>query len=124
MALWDAPAVYGVARKRVDCQTRKSDFNLPKRFRSAFAEVVDRCRCKALVVSFSNEGCISADEMLALLARRGRVTVHQQGYRRYVGAKIGIHNLRGEKVGAAGHTDNVEFVFVVDVDEPRGVPVS
>jgi adenine-specific DNA-methyltransferase len=115
IALWDAPEVYGVARKRVDCQTRKSDFNLPKRFRAAFADVVDRCRCKALVVSFSNEGCITADEMVALLERRGPVRVHARDHRRYVGAKIGIHNLRGEKVGTVSHTDNVEFVFVVDV---------
>jgi adenine-specific DNA-methyltransferase len=119
IALWDSPEVYGIARKRVDCQTRKSAFNRRTAFRAAFADVVDRCRCKALVVSFSDEGCITADEMVELLERRGPVRVHAQDYRRYVGAKIGIHNPRGEKVGTVSHTDNVEFVFVVDVDRRR-----
>ncbi|MDQ1400402.1 MAG: adenine-specific DNA-methyltransferase, partial [Acidimicrobiaceae bacterium] len=31
--------------------------------------------------------------------------------RRYVGAQIGIHNPRGEKVGAVSHTRNVEYVI-------------
>jgi adenine-specific DNA-methyltransferase len=32
---------------------------------------------------------------------------------RYVGARIGIHNLKGEKVGAVGRLRNVEYLFVV-----------
>jgi adenine-specific DNA-methyltransferase len=31
---------------------------------------------------------------------------------RYVGAKIGIHSPRGEKVGTVGRLTNTEFLFV------------
>jgi adenine-specific DNA-methyltransferase len=42
------------------------------------------------------------------------VDVRELAYNRYVGAKIGIYNLRGEKVGRVGHLENVEYVFTVD----------
>jgi adenine-specific DNA-methyltransferase len=32
---------------------------------------------------------------------------------RYVGARIGIHNPQGEKVGSVGRLRNVEYLFVV-----------
>ena len=32
--------------------------------------------------------------------------------RRYVGAQIGIHNPKGEKVGTVSHLRNVEYVVV------------
>jgi adenine-specific DNA-methyltransferase len=115
LVAWDAPEVYGVARKRVECRERKSAFNSRVKFKEAFAALVERCRCKALVVSFSNEGCVTADEMTALLSRRGDVSVRSQEHRRYVGAQIGIHNPAGEKVGVVSHTENREHVFVVDV---------
>ncbi len=36
----------------------------------------------------------------------------ERPYRRYVGALIGIHNPRGEKVGQVSHTRNKEMLFV------------
>jgi len=38
-------------------------------------------------------------------------------YRRYVGAQIGIHNPRGEKVGTVTHLRNTEYLFVA-ADRP------
>jgi adenine-specific DNA-methyltransferase len=43
---------------------------------------------------------------------RGQVEVLAFDSRRYVGAQIGIHNLRGEKVGRVSHTRNTEYVLV------------
>jgi adenine-specific DNA-methyltransferase len=114
LVLWDAPEVYGVACKRVDCRTRRSDFNSKPRFRAAFEALVDAVRAPRLVVSFSNEGYLARDEMEALLAARGRVQVLQSGHERYVGARIGIHNPAGEKVGTVSHTRNREFLFLVE----------
>jgi adenine-specific DNA-methyltransferase len=34
-----------------------------------------------------------------------------------VGAQIGIHNLRGEKVGTVSHTRNTEYLYVAS-DRP------
>ena len=114
LVLWDAPEVYGVACKRVDCRVRRSGFNSRPGFRAAFEEVVDALRCPRLLVSFSDEGFLPRAEMEALLARRGTVRVLQAGHDRYVGARIGIHNPAGEKVGKVSHTRNREFLFLVE----------
>jgi adenine-specific DNA-methyltransferase len=113
LVLWDKPAVYGTACKRVDCRTRSSDFNSRPRFAEAMRAVVERVRARWLVVSFSDEGYITREAMEALLATRGAVRVIAHDYKRYVGAQIGIYNPAGEKVGRVGHLRNREFLFVV-----------
>jgi adenine-specific DNA-methyltransferase len=115
LVLWDKPETYGVARKRVDCRTRKSAFNVKKNARDAFAGIVSAARARLLVVSFSDEGWITRPEMEALLARRGPVAVVARDYRRYVGAQIGIFNPAGEKVGRVSHLRNTEYIYIVDI---------
>jgi adenine-specific DNA-methyltransferase len=44
------------------------------------------------------------------------VRVVEFDYKRYVGARIGIYNPAGEKVGAISHTENKEYLFVVGGD--------
>lgn len=116
---WDHPEVYGVAQKRVECRERKSVFNTRAGFKTAFADVIARLEAKALVVSFNDEGYVSRDELVTLLETRGPVAVVEHtGHRRYVGAKIGIYSPSGDKVGSVSHTENTEFLFVVDVQTP------
>jgi adenine-specific DNA-methyltransferase len=116
---WDRPEVYGVACKRVDCRERKSRFNSRGQFKAALHGVIARLNARALVVSFSDEGYVTKDEMVAMLSTRGPVSVvEQSGFQRYVGARIGIYNPSGEKVGAISHTENTEYVFVVTVETP------
>ncbi len=117
LVLWDKPEHYGVACKRVDCRERKSDFNSKRKFRAAWERIVDRVRAPYLVVSFSDEGFIGRDEMEALLARRGEVQVIENDYRRYVGARIGIFNPSGEKVGRVSHLRNREYLYVVSPEK-------
>jgi len=116
---WDAPEAYGVARKRLDCRQRKSPFNSRPRIRDALAAVVGDLDVRHLVVSFSNEGYISRDDMIALLSSRGEVLVIERDYKRYVGAKIGIYSPGGDKVGAVSHLSNKEYLFVVTEDPDR-----
>lgn len=111
---WDKPDVYGIACKRTDCRTRKSPFNRKREIRDAFQQVIDSVKARAMVVSFSNEGYLPREELEAMLANRGDVTVLEHDYKRYVGAQIGIHNAKGRKVGTVSHTRNKEFLFVVD----------
>ena len=73
-------------------------------------------RCRNLVVSFSDEGFIARAEMEALLGERGEVTVVERDFPRYVGARIGIYNPKGERVGKVGHLRNKEFLFVVRIE--------
>jgi adenine-specific DNA-methyltransferase len=114
---WDKPQVYGVACKRVDCRERRSDFNSRRRFAAAFGELLAAVDARVLLVSFSDEGYLSREEIETLLARRGRVRVIASDQRRYVGAQIGIHNPAGEKVGRVSHLRNREFLFVVAAQE-------
>jgi adenine-specific DNA-methyltransferase len=114
----DFPATYGLANKRVDVRERKSPFNSKQRCKDALAAVVDVLDVTQLVVSFSDEGYLSHDEVVAVLERRGTVSSMSQDYKRYVGAQIGIHNPQGEKVGKVSHLRNKEHLFVVDVSTP------
>jgi adenine-specific DNA-methyltransferase len=109
---WDEPEVYGVACKRVDCRDYASDFNSRPRAAAALAELVRTVRAKHLVVSASDEGHVSRDELESMLARRGDVRVIEVDAKRYVGAQIGIYNPCGEKVGRVGRLRNREFVYV------------
>ncbi len=120
---WDTPEAYGVARKRRDTRARASIFNSRPRHADAFRRVVETIDARVLIVSFSNEGWLSRDTLLEMLAPRGEVLVLDHDYKRYVGAQIGIHNRRGERVGAVSHLRNTESLYVagsaVDVDAVR-----
>jgi adenine-specific DNA-methyltransferase len=109
---WDKPEVYGTACKRADCRTRQSEFNSKPRFRAAFAELVAAVRAPWIVLSFNDEGFLARADAERLLAARGHVTVIERDYPRYVGARIGIYNPAGEKVGRVGRLRNREYLFV------------
>jgi adenine-specific DNA-methyltransferase len=47
-----------------------------------------------------------------MAAGRGEVAILAFDSKRYVGAQIGIHNPKGEKVGQVGRTRNVEYLIV------------
>ena len=110
---WDRPEVYGVACKRIDCRTRRSAFNSRASIGTALAEIVRTVRARWIVVSFSDEGFLSRDELVGTLEARGRVLETRRPHPRYVGAKIGIYNPAGEKVGRPGKLWNEERLFVV-----------
>ena len=115
---WDAPEAYGVARKRVDCRARKSPFNSRPRIHEAMRTITSQLDVEVLVVSFSDEGYISREEMIELLSVRGDVQVLARDHKRYVGAQIGIYSPSGDKVGAVSHLANQEFLFVVGARKP------
>jgi adenine-specific DNA-methyltransferase len=109
---WDKPSVYGTAMKRIDCREYKSDFNSRPKIKDAFCALVDAARARYLLVSFSNEGYLSADDLREALAKHGEVASLEVDYKRYVGAQIGIYNPKGEKVGRVSHLRNRELVFL------------
>jgi adenine-specific DNA-methyltransferase len=121
---WDAPEAYGVACKRTDCRTRKSEFNSKSAASGAFQNLIRTVRARFLVVSFSDEGYIGRTEMEEILARRGRVHVIARDYKRYVGAQIGIYNPQGQLVGEVSHLRNTEYIYVVVPSEEEWAPPS
>lgn len=110
---WDKPETYGIANKRIQCKAYQSDFNSKRRIRDGLREVFERVRAPHLLVSFNNEGYVDRDEMVELLSVKGHVGFVAVDFKRYVGARIGIHNLQGEKVGRVSHVRNKEYLFVV-----------
>jgi adenine-specific DNA-methyltransferase len=113
LVLWDKPETYGVANKRIDVRTRKSAFNSKPGIAPALAAVIEGVKAPNLIVSFNDEGYLSREQLVQMLSSRGEVQVIEIQHPRYVGARIGIHNPRGEKVGAVGRLRNVEYLFVV-----------
>ncbi len=113
LVLWDRPETYGVANKRIDVRTRKSAFNSRPGIGPALKAVIEAVRAPHLIVSFNDEGYLSRDQLVEMLSVRGPVRVIEIPRPRYVGARIGIHNPRGEKVGTVGRLRNVEYLFVV-----------
>ncbi len=121
---WDRPEVYGVACKRADCRTRVSAFNSRPGIGPALERTVAALdRCPVLVVSFNDEGHLRRAELERMLGARAHLRVLEIPYGRYVGAKIGIHNPRGERVGTVGHLTNVEHIFIAS-DRELDLPAT
>ncbi|NBP25314.1 MAG: DNA methyltransferase, partial [Proteobacteria bacterium] len=115
----DEPEVYGVACKRLDTRGRRSAFNSKRGHRAALAEVIASLRARRrVVVSFNDEGFVGREEIEAMLAGlwngQVRVSVRALDYARYVGARIGIHDRTGRKVGQVGRLRNTEYLIVAD----------
>ena len=110
---WDKPEVYGRACKRVDCRAYSSDFNSRRSIGDALARLVRRIDAPYVLVSFNSEGYLTEEELMELLSSAGRVQKHSFGFKRYVGAQIGIFNPSGEKVGKVSHLRNQEHLFLV-----------
>jgi adenine-specific DNA-methyltransferase len=115
LTLWDRPETYGVANKRIDCRTRKSAFNSRPGIGPALQSVIDALEAPRLIVSFNDEGYLGRDQLVAMLASRGPVQVIEIDRPRYVGARIGIHDAKGRKVGSVGRLRNVEYLFIAGV---------
>lgn len=116
LVTWDKPEVYGVACKRVDVKERRSVYNSRPRCAAALRELLAALHAGAVVLSFNDEGFLSREEIESMLGDlwggSACVATIENGFRRYVGARIGIYNPRGEKVGRVGKLTNTEFVYV------------
>jgi adenine-specific DNA-methyltransferase len=111
---WDAPAHYGVARKRQDLRLpgSRSAFNGRRTMPEALGRVVTEVRADVIILSYNNESWLSFEELRDLCAERGHVEVLAFDSARYVGARIGIHSPSGHKVGTVSHVRNTEYVLV------------
>jgi adenine-specific DNA-methyltransferase len=122
LILWDKPDYYGIACKRIDCRTRKSDFNSRQGHGPAFDQVLRHvARAPLVIVSFSDEGYQSRSHLEALLREYGDVHVISKDFKRYVGAQIGIHNPDGKLVGEVSHVRNEEYIYLLAT---HGAPKS
>jgi adenine-specific DNA-methyltransferase len=120
LVLWDKPEVYGVACKRVDVRERKSAFNSRPKFKGVMEQLLASLQTPVVIVSFNNEGYLDRTDLESMLATlwdgSGTVVTIENDFKRYVGAQIGIHNPKGEKVGTVSHLRNKEFLYVAARD--------
>lgn len=122
LTAWDAPAHYGVACKREelrDPETR-SVFNARRAMPGALRAAIEALDATLVVVSCSNEGWTSVEEVREWCEARGSTEVLGFDSRRYVGAQIGVFNPRGHRVGEPTHLHNIEYLVLsgarADVD--------
>ena len=110
----DEPEHYGVACKRVDARddTTKSEFNARRRMPDALRRVIADVRARVVVVSYNDESWVTAEELRDMCAVHGHVELLSFDSRRYVGAQIGIHNPKGERVGTVSHVRNHEYLAI------------
>ena len=111
LVLNDSPETYGKANKRIDCRTRPSPFNLKSQAKDALEQVLFSLKSKRIILSFNDEGYIPRSDLESMLGRWGTYDCLAVPYRRHVGSKIGIYNLKGEKVGSPSYHGNREFLF-------------
>jgi adenine-specific DNA-methyltransferase len=78
----------------------------------ALAGVIAAVRADTVILSYNNESWLSLDELVEMCASRGHVEVVAFDSARYVGARIGIHNQKGRKVGTVSHVRNTEYVLI------------
>jgi adenine-specific DNA-methyltransferase len=119
LVAWDAPEAYGVARKRVDARdpSTHSAFNSKRAMPAALAAVVQSVDCDLLVLSYNNESWLGLEELTAMCSVQGtsgrrHVATLAFDSARYVGARIGIFDPSGRKVGRIGHLSNQELLVI------------
>ena len=111
---WDAPEAYGVARKRIDSRdaSTRSAFNSKRTMPDALASVVGAVDSELLVLSYNDESWLTLEALESMCAVRGAVTTLAFDSARYVGARIGIFDPSGRKVGQVGHLSNRELLVI------------
>lgn len=114
LVAWDAPEHYGVACKRVDARddTTKSVFNRKREMPAALARTIAGVEADVVVVSYNDESWVTLDQLIDMCSIHGEVVALAFDSKRYVGAQIGIHDPKGNKVGQVGRTRNLEYVVV------------
>lgn len=118
LVAWDAPCHYGVACKREELKSRpRSPFNSRRTIASAIDKVVTGVDARIVVLSYNDESWVSLEQLVEICSARGHVEVLAFDSNRYVGARIGIHNHLGDKVGSVGRLRNVEYVLVCGARE-------
>jgi adenine-specific DNA-methyltransferase len=128
LVAWDAPEAYGVARKRLDARdpSTHSVFNSKRTMPAALASVVQSVDCDLLVLSYNNESWLGLEELEEMCSIQGagegeggtasattrEVATLAFDSARYVGARIGIFDPSGKKVGRVSHLSNQELVVI------------
>lgn len=110
LVLWDRLAVPAPTERghkaaiRPDWRERRSDFNDRTRASAAFARVLASLPARHLLISYSTDGMIPLERLVATAAEHGAVRTFHRSYRRY----------RTSPTRPSPRARNLEFVLHVD----------
>jgi len=110
LVIWDRPALPPPTQRgfkaaiRPDWKQRKSAFNHHASAASAFAAVLANLRARHLLISYSTDGVIPLEQLVAIAAEHGAVRTFHQPYKRY----------RTSPTRPSPRPQNLEFVLHVD----------
>lgn len=116
LVLWDQPQLPPATERgfkagiRSDWSNRRSAFNHRQPAANAMRQLLERLDAKHLLISYSTDGMIALDSLIADACKHGRVTIHCRSYKRY----------RTSPTRPSPRPRNVEFVLHVDrTQRPR-----
>jgi len=120
LVAWDAPEHYGVACKRIDARAdhTKSVFNSKRTMIPALTALVRELSCELMMLSYNDESWLSLDALVEMCGHHEAVRTLGLPSARYVGARIGIHNPAGQRVGTVSHLHNTEYLVVAGARGP------
>jgi adenine-specific DNA-methyltransferase len=108
VAMGDNPELSGKTGLR-PYEHQRSKYCLKQEVEGAFSDLVRRARARHIILSYNNEGFLSASEIERIFSTRGRVEVQKLAYRRFRADKDGANR----KYAA----DQVsEYLFYVKVE--------
>jgi adenine-specific DNA-methyltransferase len=112
----DEPEHYGIACKRIDARadSTKSPYNRKHEMPVALRELIRTVDATTVVVSYNDESWVTPEQITDWLTEAGHETARVVAFdsKRYVGAQIGVHNVKGERVGEVKRLRNVEYVVI------------
>ena len=115
LVLWDRPELPPPTQRgfkaaiRPDWKQRRSPFNHRNEADGAFAKVVASMPARHLLISYSTDGMIPVERLVAIAGEHGAVRTFQRSYKRY----------RTSPTRPSPKPRNVEFVLHVDRDARR-----
>ena len=114
LVAWDRPQHYGIACKRLDCRDAKtkSAFNKKREMPEALKSTIQNLKAEIIILSYNNESWLSLEELCDLFPNHETVKSLAFPSNRYIGAKIGVYNPDGEKVGKVSHLKNSEYLII------------
>lgn len=93
LARWDFPQIYGKTGLR-PYQQEKSRYCMKSEALEAFEDLVMNADARYILLSYNTEGLMNSDDIIRVLAQRGRVKVYEQEYRRYKSKSKGRKRVR------------------------------
>lgn len=121
VTLWDKPTLSKTITRgtksaiRLDWRTeRRSAYNYPEEASRAYDRLIASLNARFILTSYSTDGFIPLEKMLAANIRRGHVRIEMKGYKRY---RVSSQRFSNKPM-------NVEFVIVLDTHRRSDVTLD